>query len=190
MFSDRLLVLSKGKDRSLNAVIKAFGNKAYMVLFILLMATPALPIPTGGVTHIFEIIVALLCLELIIGRESIWLPKSWLSKQLPEKLVKEGLPSLAKKLDKIQKLSKPRLARLLNKRIASRIVGLFILVFTATAFIAPPFSGLDTLPSLGVVLTALGVIFEDILIVIIGFLVGLTGIGLVIFLGEVALSFF
>jgi hypothetical protein len=64
------------------------------------------------------------------------------------------------------------------------------LVFTAAAFIAPPFSGLDTLPSLGVVLTALGVIFEDILIVIIGFLVGLTGIGLVIFLGEVALSFF
>ncbi len=190
IFSERLLAISKSKDKTLNSVIKTFGNKAYMALFILLMATPALPIPTGGVTHVFEIIVALLCLELIIGRDSIWLPRSWLNKQLPDKLIKDSLPALAKKLEKIQSFSKPRLAGILNKKSTNRIIGLFILVFTIAAFIAPPFSGLDTLPALGVVIVGLGAILEDILIVITGFLVGLVGIGLVIFLGEVAIGFF
>ena len=38
---------------------------------------PALPLPTGGATHVFEVIAVLLALQLIAGREHIWLPERW-----------------------------------------------------------------------------------------------------------------
>ncbi len=64
------------------------------------------------------------------------------------------------------------------------MTGVFLAIFSAAAFLAPPFSGLDTLPSLGVVLIALSIIFEDMLLYILGLVVGVVGIGTVIVLGA------
>ncbi|MDQ6607923.1 MAG: hypothetical protein M3Z06_15435, partial [Actinomycetota bacterium] len=52
------------------------------------------------------------------------------------------------------------------------------------AFLAPPFSGLDTLPSLGVVVLSLGVLLEDVLVVVVGVLLGIAGVVLEIVLGS------
>ena len=56
------------------------------------------------------------------------------------------------------------------------------------AFLAVPFSGLDTLPALGVVLVSLGVLFEDFLLAVTGALVGLAGLILEILVGWAALK--
>jgi hypothetical protein len=54
--------------------------------------------------------------------------------------------------------------------------------------LAPPFSGLDTLPSLGVVLLSLGVLLEDFVVVVLALVVGAAGIVLVLVLGHAALD--
>ena len=54
---------------------KVFGRRSFAIVYILLLVLPALPIPTGGITHVFEIICMLLALEQIIGLQSVWLPK-------------------------------------------------------------------------------------------------------------------
>ena len=51
-----------------------------------------------------------------------------------------------------------------------------------------PFSGLDTLPALGVVLLSLGVLLEDFLVVIVGVVVGVAGVVLEIALGRLAID--
>ena len=58
---------------------------------------------------------------------------------------------------------------------------------SAAAFLAPPFTGLDTLPALGVVLVSLGVLLEDAAVVAGGLLVGAIGIALEVALGAAAL---
>jgi hypothetical protein len=55
---------------------------------------------------------------------------------------------------------------------------------TAGAFFAPPFTGLDTLPALGVVLLSLGVLLEDVIVVAIGLVVGVAGVVLEIVVGS------
>ena len=52
------------------------------------------------------------------------------------------------------------------------------------AFLAPPFTGLDTLPSLGVVLLSLAVLMEDVALAIAGVLVAAAGVALEIALGS------
>ena len=61
------------------------------------------------------------------------------------------------------------------------------IALTAAAFLAPPFSGLDTLPALGVVLIALGFLLQDALIVAIGAGIGIAGVVVEVLVGEAAI---
>ena len=185
LFIQRLEKLAKSnKNRSLNKLITTFEDKSFAVLFLLFMAIPALPIPTGGVTHIFELIVMLLALEMIIGRHTIWLPKRWSNAKLPDKFWAATLPALIRLIKRLERFTRRRFVNALSYPMTQRLIGIIVLLFALFAFLAPPFSGLDTLPSLGIVLIALSLLFEDSLLLLIGFIVGCTGIGLVIFLGK------
>ncbi len=59
-----------------------------------------------------------------------------------------------------------------------------MIVGSVAAFVAPPFTGLDTLPSLGVVVLSLGVLLKDILVVAAALVIAAAGIILEIVLGR------
>jgi len=63
-----------------------------------------------------------------------------------------------------------------------------VLALALTAFLAPPFSGLDTLPAVGVVVLALGYLLTDIVVASAGLAIGALGVASVIFLGSVAVN--
>src|SRR5436305_859950 len=50
--------LESEHDKSLGGLIGAFQDKSFAILFVLLLGVPALPLPTGGATHVFEVIAA------------------------------------------------------------------------------------------------------------------------------------
>ena len=66
--------------------------------------------------------------------------------------------------------------------------GLLAIAGSLAAFLAPPFTGLDTLPAMGVVLPSLGVLMEDFAVVVLAVVVGATGVFLELVLGKAALS--
>ena len=179
-------LLTSDRPITLRVITDGFSEKSFAILFLLLLAIPALPLPTGGITHIFEIIAMLLAIELIAGRKTVWLPKNWVDKKLPKSLQTSALPRFMKIIRWVEKYSHPRLVNIQNNKLLSRVVGLVILLFTVFAFLAPPFSGLDTLPSLGVVLLSLGMILDDAILGIVGIVLGAIGVGLVLILGRLA----
>src|SRR5690242_791728 len=69
--------LSSGGDRTLGGLVSAFGEKGFALLLVVLLGVPALPIPTGGVTHVFELVAVLVALQLMAGRNELWLPRRW-----------------------------------------------------------------------------------------------------------------
>jgi len=181
--------LISDKPKTLQGLIDHFGEKSFAVLLLVLMAIPALPLPTGGVTHVFEVITMLLSLELIVGVKQVWLPKKWRNLKLPKKLRSSTLPFLIRAMGKVERLSRVRLRGVFQNNIAIRITGVLVFILALFAFLAPPFSGLDTLPSLGVVLISLAIILDDFVLFILGLLVGAAGIGLVIGTGKVLINF-
>jgi hypothetical protein len=56
--------------------------------------------------------------------------------------------------------------------------------------LAPPLTGLDTLPALGAVLVALALILEDVILLVLGLVVGTGGIILLIAVGAAVFDFF
>ena len=46
------------------------------------VALPALPLPTGAVSHVLEILTMLLALELVVGRTEVWIPDRFRDREL------------------------------------------------------------------------------------------------------------
>ncbi len=179
--------LASDSEKTLGSLIELFGERSFAILFIVLLGVPALPLPTGGATHVFEIIAVLLALELIAGREDIWLPERWRKLELAGDKQQRFITLLMKVIRRLERLSRPRLRLVFGHRVSNIAFGLLVIAGSVGAFLAPPFTGLDTLPALGVVLLSLGVLLEDFLIVVVALAVGVAGIALEVVLGGAAI---
>jgi hypothetical protein len=176
--------LSGDGEKTLGGLIATFEEKSFALLFIVLMGVPALPLPTGGATHVFEVITVLLALQLIAGRDEIWLPERWRALTLTGGSREKFLTKLMAVIGRLERHSKRRLGFLFGHRLSGVVFGTLVLGGTVAAFLAPPFSGLDTLPALGVVLLSLALLMEDFALVVAGLLVGVAGVLLEILLGA------
>jgi hypothetical protein len=173
--------------RTLGSLIELFGQKSFALVFVLLLGVPALPLPTGGATHVFEIIAMLLALQLIAGRKEIWLPQRWRKLELAGKRRERFIRALIRMIRRLERFSRPRMRFLFDHRLSNIVFGALVVAGSAAAFVAPPFTGLDTLPALGVVLVSLGVLLEDIVLALLALLIGAAGVALEIFLGTAAI---
>lgn len=180
--------LNGRQSKTLADLSEAFGEKSFAIIFLVLMILAALPLPTGGVTHVMELITMLLSLELIAGRRTIWLPHRWLKLEVGKLLAGKSGERLVAVIKWFEGVSRRRWSGLLMRRGVVSALGLVVLVLTFAAFVAPPFSGLDTLPSLGVVIISLALILEDALVAVIGVAIGIVGIGLEIAAGAAIYS--
>ena len=180
--------LQSDGEKTLGSLVELFEEKSFAILFVLLLGVPALPLPTGGATHVFEIIAILLALQLIAGRDRIWLPERWCRLELAGERQRRFIAGLMKLIRRLERLSRPRLTFLFDHRLSNIVFGVLVIAGSAGAFLAPPFTGLDTLPALGVVLLSLGVLLEDFLIVVLGIVVGAAGILLEVALGKAAIK--
>jgi hypothetical protein len=148
------------------------------------MAPSALPLPTGGVTNVLELITMALALELIAGRREIWLPARWRRLKLEPAARPDFVAALLRRIRWLERRSRPRLAPVVRHRLAGVMFGALVFVLCLTAFLAPPFTGLDTLPSMGVVVLSLGVLLEDAALVLAGVVVGALGVVVMVGLGS------
>ena len=187
-FSDELRVwAASGRDGTIGSLIDTFGEKSFAVLFVLLLGVPALPLPTGGVTHVFEAIALLLALQLLIGRRTVWLPQRWRDVVLTGPKSERFVERVLRLIVWLERRSQPRGRVLFGNRLSNAVFGALVLIGTAAAFLAPPFSTLDTLPALGVVVLSVGVLVEDVVIVGAGVAIGAGGVALLVALGRAAL---
>jgi hypothetical protein len=184
-FSEQIEKWLKSKQpKTLENLVNVFDEKSFAVCFLVLLAIPALPIPTGGLTHLFEIVALFLCGEILYGRKTVWLPKRWRTVNLAGLTKRKVVTKIIKWLKWIEKHSRPRWSEVVNHERFLRLTGFIVAIYCLAAFLAPPFSGLDTLPALGVVLLSLALIFGDFALYAIGVVFGMAGIGLIISFGA------
>jgi hypothetical protein len=180
--------LTSDGEKTLGSLIELFEQKSFAILFVILLGVPALPLPTGGATHVFEIVAMLLALELIAGRADIWLPQRWRGLELAGERQQRFIAALMKMIRRLERFSRPRLSFLFDHRLSNIVFGVLVIGGSLAAFLAPPFTGLDTLPALGVVLLSLGVLLEDFVVVVVALLVGAAGVALEVVLGSAAIG--
>jgi len=186
-FSDQLETWLKSEGtKTIGDLGEVFAEKSFAVTVLFLMFLPALPLPTGGITHVFEAITVVVAGQMVIGRRTLWLPERARRRELGSAMVEKAVPFISRRIRWFERFSRPRGGRFFHNRLSLSFVGLVIVAFAVAAALSPPFSGLDTLPSLGAVVVALAIILEDVVVLGIGAAIGVTGIALSLTLGAAA----
>jgi hypothetical protein len=189
-FSDELEGwLRSDEPKTVGSLGTVFREKSFAVTVLLLMFLPAIPAPTGGITHVFEAITVLLGAEMVIGARTIWLPSRWRDRELGGAITDKAIPFIARTIRRLERFSRPRLAYLFEQRWFLRVLGVIIIALAIGAALAPPFSGLDTLPAIGAVIVALSIILSDVLLLAIGVAIGTGGVIVIITLGAAVVRF-
>src|SRR5690242_12130739 len=74
--------LDTDEPKTIRGLLDHFGPQAFAMSFVLLAAPSALPIPTGGLTDVLNVIALLIAVQLVIGRERPWLPERFAGREL------------------------------------------------------------------------------------------------------------
>ena len=176
--------LNSDEPKTVGKLGEVFGEKSFAVSVLLLMFVPAIPAPTGGITHVFELITVIIGAEMLMGARTIWLPARWRDRELGETVTTKAIPFIARTIRWFERFSRPRLANLYEQRWFVRCLGVVVVALAVAAAFAPPFSGLDTLPALGAVIVALSIILSDVLLLGIGLAIGTGGVILIVTVGA------
>lgn len=190
-FSTELSEWLKSDDtKTLLELDKVFGDRTFAILFMFMMAASALPIPTGGITDVFAVITILFALQMMLGRNNLWLPKRWRKMKLNKVFTKKLLPGLVRLIRWLERFSTPRMSWVFAGRISDMLLGISVALLAVATIAAPPFSGLDTIPALGIVVISAGIVLKDGLMTIVGWWVGVSGILIQLLLGKAVIEGF
>ncbi len=178
-----------GEEVTLQTLLEAFHERGFG-FFLLLFALPAaLPVPAIGLNAIIALPLLILTAQQAMGRHTIWLPESWLSKSVSKEKIDGYIDSANPWVKKIETFIRPRLP-IITQGFSSNIIG--ILGFFMALAVSIPLPLTNTVPSIGIVCMAIGVIMRDGLAVIIGILIGIGWIvllsWLILFFGSEAID--
>ena len=164
-----LLNANDERGLSINEITCAVGEKGFGLLLIVLSLPSALPIPAPGYSTPFGVAMALIALQMICGREAIWLPQGLDTIRIKPKLARTMLGTASKFLSKIERCIRPR-----QKWIRGRTgqVSLAFVVLNMACLMMLPIPLTNTFPAMVIFMIGVGISEEDGLLAIGAFTVG------------------
>ena len=140
-------------------ILKLAGERTFGFLFVLLSIPSALPVPAPGYSVPFGIVMFILAMQLIIGRDQPWLPARWYKRNFSleqmQSILKKGIPFLRR----IELLSRPRLSYICASLPGRVVIGSAIALMSISMMI--PIPGTNTLPAMGIFVTGFGLLDDD-----------------------------
>jgi len=166
---ETLLWAEDSRGPSIGEITKTVGEKGFGLILMVLSLPSALPVPAPGYSTPFGIVIALIALQMILGREVLWLPKRFETVRIKPSLARTMLGAAAKFLKKIERFIRPR-QRWIRSR--SGQAGLAIVIFIMACLMMLPIPLTNTFPAMVIFLIGVGLSEEDGLLAISAFGVG------------------
>lgn len=138
-------------------------------LAVLLFSLPSVAPMPPGVPTVVGIILVIVSIQMVFGREDLWLPGILSRRSFDRKSLVGAFTGLAPKLAVIEKVMKPRLL-FMTGRIGSIVIGVIVLVM-AIVLVLPLPPGGNFPPALACAVLGLGLAQRDGVIVLLGLVV-------------------
>ena len=140
-------------------ILSLAGERIFGFLFVILSLPSALPIPAPGYSIPFGILMFLLAIQLIAGSKRPWLPEKMIDGSMKlervQRFVKAGIPWL----QRIEALTRPRMTYICTSLPGRVVIGVAIALMSISMMI--PIPGTNTLPAIGIFITAFGLQEDD-----------------------------
>lgn len=168
---------------SIGEITSAVAEKGFGLLFIVLSLPSALPVPAPGYSTPFGIVIALIALQLLVGRRRIWLPKRLEAIRIRPKLADRMLGTAAGFLRRIERRIRPRQCWI---RSRAGQAGLSIVIVMMASLMILPIPLTNTFPAMVIFILGIGLSEEDGLLALGAFAAGCFAI--LLYAGVIYLS--
>ena len=163
------------KDKcSLKEIFRHLAGRGYAAILVLFSIPFCLPITIPGVSTLFGLTMAFIGLRVAFGKR-LWWPQWLLAKEISfdtlEKIVKNVLWVIAK----LKKFLHPRWTMLVYQPLLHRMHGLIICALSLLLALPLPIPFTNMLAAVPILLIALGILEDDGLCIIIGYLFAFVG---------------
>lgn len=157
-------------DPSLDAILAAFGRRAFGAALLLAIMPAFLPLPFG-VGAISGPLVSILGLQMLFARRQPWLPKRWREKTVPRTRLDGFNAKMGGVLRWIERLCRPRLNGLATRLGATLFTGAQLVLLGALLALPIPLTNYPF--GLLLVLYALALVERDGLLQLVAWALGL-----------------
>jgi hypothetical protein len=170
-----LAVAGEGPGITLRAILKTLGERGFALLVVGLGLPNCLPMPPP-IPLLCGLLLIFVALQMVLGWATPWLPGFLLEKTVSRATLSNFIERAMPWVGRLERFAKPRLG-LVDSRLAFRLIGSALMVFSLALVFAAPFIGQVPL-GLAVVLIGLGLVERDGLLVLGGICIGCAGTAL------------
>lgn len=153
-----ILTKSTGKSLSIGELCSKVADKGFGLSLILLALPSALPIPAPGYSTPFGLAIVFLGVQLLIQRNSIWLPRRVAAIQIHPALSNKMLGAAQKFLTHTEKWIRPR-QKWVSTSLGHVVLSMIICFLAVLMMLPIPFT--NTLPALVIFLIGICLAEED-----------------------------
>lgn len=158
---------------SIGDLCDAVAEKGFGLLLIILSLPSALPVPAPGYSTPFGLALVLLALQMLLGRQTLWLPSVLRRPRIPPTLAHKMSSAAGRFLHAVEKWIKPR-HHWMRSRAGHTTLAMVILIMAALMILPIPLT--NTFPALVIFLIGMGLAEEDGLLTLLAFAVGVLAV--------------
>lgn len=180
LFADRRITIG--------ALMDALGEAGLGILLIVFALPSFIPTPGLPVGFVSGTVVALIALQVMAGRHTLWLPERLRNFSMPRDMLVKGAAYLAKPMQFFERWLKPRLSQFTGKT-ARMFLALPILILAISIVLPIPLG--NQAPSIALIAFGFGLIERDglaIIIAIVLSMMAMAWLAFVIIFGVEAIS--
>lgn len=169
--------LGEGDSIPLGTVTQALGDRAFGLL-VLIFALPNIIPMIPGVSTISGVVIAIVGLQMLIGRRDPWLPAFVAERSLPRAETASMIARTIPWIEKLEAVAKPRAVFMTRGLMRMLIGAMFVLLGVVLAL---PLSWIGNFPpGVALLVMSVGFLEEDGLLVGLGHILGLLATLLVV----------
>ncbi len=164
----------KGETITFGDIMASLKEEGLIFLIAIVSFPTAIPVPTPpGFTTLFGIPLCVLTFQMIYNLESPWLPQWLASKRIKVETFKGFVDKAEPVFSKLSGFLKPRYLHF-TTRSSERIIG--VLAFICSVSITLPILFGNAIPSMGILIMSVGLLYQDGFVAFIGMIVSVAGI--------------
>jgi hypothetical protein len=154
---------------TLAAILEGFHERGFGFFLLIMGLFCIIPVPTFGLKSLVCLPMAYLSVQQALGRHTPWLPSIFTRQEIKEEIFDAFIDHALKWTKKLEAIARPRMPQM-TQGVFSHLIGITGTFMIACIIIPLPFT--NTVPAIGIILMAVGVLMRDGLAVIIGMTVG------------------
>ncbi|MFP4156642.1 MAG: exopolysaccharide biosynthesis protein [Opitutales bacterium] len=154
----RILGDSGALGPSIGEITSGVGEKGFGLLLVILALPSALPVPAPGYSTPFGIAIALIALQMMCGRRTVWLPQRLAAMRLRPKLAAKMLGAASGFLRRVERWIRPR-QRWIASRTGQAALSTVVLIMAGLMMLPIPLT--NTFPAMVIFILGVGLSEED-----------------------------